>query len=120
MGEAAGVAAGALAPLERVAHGSGGRALTETRLLRVLALDTARGLVLPPLGRVELLLAAGEDKLGVAVAAVEGDILVGLSQTVCLAGALLVHLESVVFVVVAASRLDGLLRGSEGGTGTRR
>ena len=98
--EAAGVAARALALLERVAHGPGGRQFAEPRLLGVLALHAPRGLVLPALAMVELLLAGGEDELGVAVAAVQGDVLVLLRQRVGVGGGLGVHLEPVVVIVV--------------------
>ena len=92
--EAAGVAAGPLAPLERVADGSTGGSLAEARLLGVLAFSASRGLVLPSLALVKLLLAGGEDELGVAVAAVEGDVLKrGLGELVGLAGGLLMNLE---------------------------
>ena len=49
---------------------------------------------------VELLLAGGEDELGVAVAAVQGDVLVLLRQRVGVGGGLGVLLEPVVVIVV--------------------
>jgi len=95
--EPARIAAGALALLEGVAHRGGARTarlLAEARLLRVLALGAARGLVVPPLALVELLLARRELELGVAVAAVQGDVLaLWLGQAAGVARRLGVHLE---------------------------
>ena len=104
--EAAGVAPGALAALPRVAHGLRGGSLAEAGLLGVLALGAAGGLVLPSLGVVELLLAGGEDELGVAVAAVQGDVLVLLGQGVGVSRGLLMNLELWGKVGIGGAGLD--------------
>ena len=93
VGEPTRVSAGALSALEGVAHGLGRGALAEAGLLRVLALGAAGGLVFPSLGLVKLLFAAAEDELGVAVAAVQGDVLVLLGEGVRVSRGLLVNLE---------------------------
>ena len=93
VGEPARVSAGALSALEGVAHGLGRGALAEAGLLGVLALGAAGGLVFPSLGLVKLLFAAAEDELGVAVAAVQGDVLVLLGEGVRVSRGLLVNLE---------------------------
>ena len=93
VGEPARVSAGALSALEGVAHGLGRGALAEAGLLGVLALGAAGGLVFPSLGLVKLLFAAAEDELGVAVAAVQGDVLVLLGEGVRVGRGLLVNLE---------------------------
>ena len=94
------VASGALAFLEGVADRARAWAFSEPSLLRVLALSAPRGLVLPPLALVELLFAAGEDELGVAIAAVQSDVLPLLRQRVGVRGAFGVDLEPVLFVAV--------------------
>ena len=93
VGEPTRVSAGALSALEGVAHGLGRGALAEAGLLGVLALGAAGGLVFPSLGLVKLLFAAAEDELGVAVAAVQGDVLVLLGEGVRVGRGLLVNLE---------------------------
>ena len=93
VGEPTRVSAGALSALEGVAHGLGRGALAEAGLLGVLALGAAGGLVFPSLGLVKLLFAAAEDELGVAVAAVQGDVLVLLGEGVRVSRGLLVNLE---------------------------
>ena len=101
------VASGALAFLEGVADRARAWAFSEPSLLRVLALSAPRGLVLPPLALVELLFAAGEDELGVAIAAVQSDVLPLLRQRVGVRGAFGVDLEPVLFVAVLGGFLWG-------------